>query len=60
MKAASGEVNLTVITLIAIALVAGFFTTYLWPKVQKSINESWGQIEKGGKDNDYSGYTPEG
>ena len=37
MKAATGELNLTVITLIAIAAVIGFFWM-MWPNIQNAIN----------------------
>lgn len=43
MKAATGELNLTVITLIAIAAVIGFFWL-LWPGIQNSIRQQWGNI----------------
>ena len=43
MKAATGELNLTVITLIAIAAVIGFFWV-MWPKIQESINNQWEKI----------------
>ena len=43
MKAATGELNLTVITLIAIAAVIGFFWL-LWPGIQQAINTQWGNI----------------
>lgn len=43
MKAASGELNLTVITLIAIAAVIGFFWV-MWPNIQNSINSQWTSI----------------
>lgn len=43
MKAATGELNLTVITLIAIAAVIGFFWI-MWPKIQESINSQWDTI----------------
>lgn len=43
MKAATGELNLTVITLIAIAAVIGFFWM-LWPSIQGSLNKQWGSI----------------
>lgn len=43
MKAASGELNLTVITLIAIAAVIGFFWI-MWPKIQNSLNNQWDKI----------------
>ena len=41
MKAATGELNLTVITIVAIALVIGFFTAVLWPNIKESINSQW-------------------
>ena len=44
MKAATGELNLTVITLIAIAAVIGFFITIMWPQIQRSIDSQWNQI----------------
>ena len=43
MKAATGELNLTVITLIAIAAVIGFFWM-MWPSIQSAINTQWGNI----------------
>ena len=52
MKAATGELNLTVITLIAIAAVIGFFWI-MWPNIQDSINSQWENISS---DYDKSGY----
>lgn len=46
MKAATGELNLTVITLIAIAAVIGFFWM-MWPSIQESINTQWSNISGG-------------
>lgn len=43
MKAATGELNLTVITLIAIAAVIGFFWI-MWPNIKNSINRQWSNI----------------
>ena len=37
MKAATGELNLTVITVIAIGLIATLFYTVLWPKLKENI-----------------------
>lgn len=48
MKAATGELNLTVITLIAIAAVIGFFWL-MWPNIQQSINSQWSDINSGKK-----------
>lgn len=47
MKAATGELNLTVITLIAIAAVIGFFWL-MWPSIQNAINTQWANISSGG------------
>lgn len=46
MKAATGELNLTVITLIAIAAVIGFFWL-MWPSIKESINSQWNNIKTG-------------
>ena len=43
MKAATGELNLTVITMLAIAAVIGFFWV-MWPQIKNSINAQWGSI----------------
>ena len=43
MKAATGELQLTVITLIAIAAVIGFFW-FMWPKIQNAMNAQWNNI----------------
>lgn len=43
MKEASGELNLTVITLVAIAAVIGFFWI-MWPSIKTSINTQWQNI----------------
>lgn len=43
MKAATGELNLTVITLIAIAAVIGFFW-FMWEPIKTTIQEQFGTI----------------
>ena len=43
MKAATGELNLTVITLIAIGAVIGFFWV-MWPTVKNTIGKSWSDV----------------
>ena len=43
MKAATGELNLTVITLIAIAAVIGFFW-FMWPNIKTSIANQWNDV----------------
>ena len=37
MKEATGELNMTVITVIAIAAVAALFYAFVWPMIQKTI-----------------------
>lgn len=43
MKAATGELNLTVITLIAIGAIIGFFWI-MWPTIRNTINTQWDNI----------------
>lgn len=37
MKAATGELNLTVITVVAIGAIAALFYTVLWPTIRDNI-----------------------
>ena len=37
MKEATGELNMTVITVIAIAAIGGLFYGFVWPMIQKNI-----------------------
>ena len=37
MKEATGELNMTVITVVAIAAIAGLFYAFIWPMIQESI-----------------------
>jgi len=37
LKEATGELNMTVITVVAIAAVAGIFYAFVWPGIQRSI-----------------------
>ena len=37
MKEATGELNMTVITVVAIAAVAAFFYAFIWPSIKKTI-----------------------
>lgn len=37
MKEATGELNMTVITIVAIAAVGALFYLFVWPMIQKSI-----------------------
>lgn len=47
MKAATGELNLTVITIIAIAAIMGFFWM-MWDNIKVSINKQWSNVSSGG------------
>lgn len=40
MKEATGELNMTVVTVVAIAAVAAFFYAFVWPQIKNSINQS--------------------
>ena len=40
MKEATGELNMTVVTVVAIAAVAAFFYAFIWPGIQQSIKAS--------------------
>ena len=44
MKEASGELNMTVITIVAIAAIAGLFAL-LWPNIKNSITNQWDNVE---------------
>jgi hypothetical protein len=40
MKEATGELNMTVITVVAIAAVAAFFYAFVWPSIRANITNS--------------------
>ena len=40
MKEATGELNMTVITVVAIAAVGAFFYAFLWPSIRANIQRS--------------------
>lgn len=51
MKEATGEVSMTVVTLVAIAAV-GALMVFIWPTVRTKVNNMWGNDAKkctGGK-----------
>ena len=39
MKEATGELNMTVITVVAIAAVGAFFYAFIWPRVKFNISK---------------------
>ena len=48
MKEATGELNMTVITVVAIAAVAAFFYAIVWPAIRNSIAKN--TCENGGNE----------
>ncbi len=40
MKEATGELNMTVVTVVAIAAVAAFFYAFVWPMIKSNIESS--------------------
>lgn len=40
MKEATGELNMTVVTVVAIAAVGAFFYAFVWPNIKNSITSS--------------------
>lgn len=40
MKEATGELNMTVITVVAIAAVAAFFYAFVWPAIRNTLNRT--------------------
>ena len=67
MKEATGELNMTVITVVAIAAIAGLFYTFVWPIIQTTIRnntcstmgEGWTSSETNGN-NCVAGNTSNG
>lgn len=37
MKEATGELNMTVVTIVAVAAVGGLFVLLVWPMIQKAL-----------------------
>lgn len=46
MKEATGEMNMTVITIIAIGAVLLFFWI-MWPTIKNSIGSQWNKVDSG-------------
>ena len=44
MKEASGELSMTLVTIIAVGIIVGIFALF-WPQIQNAINKRWGQFE---------------
>jgi len=44
MKEATGELNMTVVTIIAIGAIVAFFW-FMWPTIRNTINDTWKDID---------------
>lgn len=44
MKAATGELNLTLITVVALGALLALFTTVLWPSIKNRITKNWNDV----------------
>lgn len=40
MKEATGELNMTVVTVVAIAAVGAFFYAFIWPGIQRGLAQN--------------------
>jgi len=45
MKEATGEMNMTVVTIIAIGAIIAFFW-FMWPTIQDAISGQWSATQK--------------
>lgn len=45
MKEATGELNMTVVTIIAIGAIIAFFW-FMWPQIRSSISGQWNKIDQ--------------
>lgn len=43
MKEATGEMNMTVITIIAVGAILAFFW-FMWPTIQNKISDTWNDV----------------
>ena len=49
MKEATGELNMTVVTVVAIAAIGAFFYAFVWPAIQNSIKNNTCNVQCGDK-----------
>lgn len=59
MKAATGELNLTLITVIALGALLALFTTVLWPQIRDKITNTWDDSNNTDIDITYNEYDYE-
>lgn len=41
MQAATGELNLTLITVVALGLLLALFTGFMWPSIKEKLKTGW-------------------
>ena len=41
MQAATGELNLTLITVVALGLLLALFTGFMWPSIKEKLTNGW-------------------
>jgi len=41
MQAATGELNLTLITVVALGLLLALFTGFMWPNIKEKLESGW-------------------
>mgnify|MGYP004663863723 CR=1 FL=1 len=46
MKEATGELNMTVVTIIAIGAIIAFFWV-MWPQIKNTIGNTWNGVSQG-------------
>ena len=44
MEKTTGELSLTVVTVVAIVAIAGFVSMFLWPRISTWINSSFSEL----------------
>lgn len=54
MKAATGELNLTLITVIALGLLLTLFINFMWPSIKDKLTAEWDEQESSNDDIDVS------
>ena len=50
MKEATGELNMTVVTIIAIGAIIAFFW-FMWPQIKNVVTDQWDSISTDCKEN---------
>ena len=54
MKEASGELNMTLITIMAVALIGALFY-FLYPSIKSAIESKWGTVDTSGQSANING-----